>query len=89
MVDQQQRIGDRSLRLRSDISVREMQAMLSEKAMPRLPPVNRNALSGLKFSSALPPDLASRTVAERLADLPSAETVLGENRVFMTWSRLS
>lgn len=83
LVDQQQRIGDRSLRLRTGVTVKEVQTALSEKVRLGLPPVDRNALSGLKFSVALPPGLAERTVAERLADLPSARTVLTEKRVFM------
>jgi ATP-dependent Lhr-like helicase len=83
LVDQHQRIGDRSLRLRADVTVEEIQAALSEEVRLYLPSVDRNALSGLKFSVALPPGLAERTVAERLADVPSAGTVLSERRVFI------
>jgi len=36
------------------------------------------ALSGLKFSDALPPHLAVATLAARLADLDHAATVLAE-----------
>ncbi|RSM79387.1 ATP-dependent helicase [Kibdelosporangium aridum] len=83
LVDQQQRIGDRSLRLRSGVTVKDVQTALNERVRLRLPPVDRNALSGLKFSAALPPGLAERTVAERLADLSSASKVLMGKRVFI------
>lgn len=83
LVDQHQRIGDRSLRLRTGVTVEETKAALNEQVRLELPPVNRNALSGLKFSAALPSHLAEQTVSERLADLPSASTVLSEKRVFI------
>ncbi|TDV52011.1 hypothetical protein [Actinophytocola oryzae] len=83
LVDRQQRIGDRSLRLRSGLTVKEIQTALDDEVRLRLPSVDRNALSGLKFSVALPPALAERTVAERLADMSSASAVLMEKRVFM------
>lgn len=83
LVDQQQRIGDRSLRLRPGVTINEIQVALSRSVRLRLPPVDRHALSGLKFSAALPLELAERTVAERLVDLSSASTVLSEKRVFI------
>jgi ATP-dependent Lhr-like helicase len=43
-----------------------------------LPDVDADAVAGLKFSEALPERLAMSTLAARLADMPSAERVLGE-----------
>ncbi|HEY8453791.1 MAG: hypothetical protein FWJ70_17560 [Micromonosporaceae bacterium] len=44
----------------------------------RLPEVNEKALVGLKFSDALPKDLATATLAARLADAEGAAAVLAE-----------
>lgn len=79
IVDPRQRIGDRSLRLRPDLTSRDISAALSEVTM-RNPVVNANAVSGLKFSAALPPDLAVDTLATRLGDHKHAWEVLGESR---------
>jgi hypothetical protein len=46
---------------------------------PDLPEADQKALAGLKFSEALPPDLAVAILAERLADLDHARAVLGES----------
>ena len=43
-----------------------------------LPDVDADAVAGLKFGEALPERLGMSTLASRLADLPSAERVLGE-----------
>ncbi|WP_432011650.1 DEAD/DEAH box helicase [Streptomyces cucumeris] len=43
-----------------------------------LPDVDRRAVSGLKFSAALPERLATATLAARLADLDGARAVLAE-----------
>jgi ATP-dependent Lhr-like helicase len=43
-----------------------------------LPSVDEKALSGLKFSEALPRRLAVATLATRLADLEHATSVLDE-----------
>jgi len=46
-----------------------------------LPHVSAEAVDGLKFSAASPPDLARATLAERGADRPHATTVLRERIV--------
>lgn len=46
-----------------------------------LPAVSPGALDGLKFSEVLPRHLATRTVADRLADRPGARAVASEPRV--------
>jgi ATP-dependent Lhr-like helicase len=43
-----------------------------------LPDVDRRAVSGLKFSAALPERLAIATLAARLADFDGARAVLAE-----------
>ena len=43
-----------------------------------------DAVSGLKFAVALPLDLATRTLGERLADCAGANAVAGEPRVHMS-----
>ncbi|MFT4288782.1 MAG: hypothetical protein QM595_14155 [Nocardioides sp.] len=51
-------------------------------ALPdRVPDPGRDAITGLKFSVALPAHLASRTVGERLADPKGAELTIAKPRV--------
>ncbi|ORI21132.1 DEAD/DEAH box helicase [Rhodococcus sp. 1168] len=72
--------GD-SIRLYPDIGPREISAALAAARSPDapkpLPFVNPKALSGLKFSAALPEKLAVLTMAARLVDLHGAEATLG------------
>jgi ATP-dependent Lhr-like helicase len=50
-----------------------------------LPEVSEKALTGLKFSDALPKNLAIATLAARLADVDRAAAVLAEpNRLVLT-----
>jgi ATP-dependent Lhr-like helicase len=42
-----------------------------------VPPVNEQALDGLKFSECLPPDLAMHVARTRLADVRGTEATLG------------
>ncbi|MGH3188324.1 MAG: DEAD/DEAH box helicase [Streptosporangiaceae bacterium] len=79
LADESQRVNDVSIRLRSDLrpamwtdAVRELRDHLI------LPEVDEKALTGLKFSDALPRRLAVATLADRLADLEHAGTVLEE-----------
>ncbi|AOS64976.1 hypothetical protein [Actinoalloteichus hymeniacidonis] len=44
--------------------------------------MDEQALTGLKFSAALPPELAAATVAERLVDAEGCAAVLAQPRVF-------
>jgi ATP-dependent Lhr-like helicase len=43
-----------------------------------IPPVNIEAIDGLKFSECLPNDLAIRMLQERLKDVPAASHVLSQ-----------
>jgi len=79
LVDREQRFTDTYLRMRPDLT-RGMWQEAAADAEQRLclPDVEPDALTGLKFSEALPERLALATAAARLADLPSAEQVLAE-----------
>ncbi len=75
LVDPRQRIDEKSLRLLPDVTARDVSAALAQIAW-RAPTVAANAVSGLKFSAALPPGLAERTLAERLGDDQGAHAAL-------------
>ncbi|EHR59554.1 DEAD/DEAH box helicase [Saccharomonospora cyanea] len=73
------RFDDLSIRLRDDLTPRMWRAATA--GVPDrlcLPEVDERALAGLKFSAALPPRLATATLAARLADLDAAAQVLAE-----------
>lgn len=58
-------------------------------ALPnRVPDPGPDAITGLKFSAALPPNLAARTVGERLADPRGAELTIAAPRVRLRPSQL-
>lgn len=88
VVDPAQRMDDRRLRLRTDLSAHEVASLLEHARGDALrwPDVSPDAVSGLKFSEALPPALAVETLAERLADFDGATTVLAEERTFLSAS---
>ena len=77
LADSEQRFTDTYIRMRSDLTP-QMWKLTTADATERLclPDVDHDAVAGLKFSEALPERLAVATLAARLADLPSAETVL-------------
>jgi ATP-dependent Lhr-like helicase len=79
LADGEQRFTDTYLRMRLDLT-REMWQDATADAAQRLclPDVDRDALTGLKFSEALPERLALATAASRLADPASAEKLLAE-----------
>jgi ATP-dependent Lhr-like helicase len=79
IADQAQRVDDLSIRLRADLrpsTWRDAVDAVQDRLC--LPEVDEKALAGLKFSDALPRDLAVATLAARLADLDHARTVLAE-----------
>jgi ATP-dependent Lhr-like helicase len=82
IVDPRQRINDRSLRLLPNLSRREIVGALSDVVLHD-PAVSSGAVRGLKFSVALPPQLAADTVASRLGDRDAAHQVLAEERRFV------
>ncbi len=83
LADPRQRVTDRNLRIRSGIDPRDLAA-----AFGRVDPdepvhlqLSDGSLAGLKFSAALPTQLAHRTIVARLTDASGARAVLGEDRV--------
>lgn len=86
VTDQAQRPTDLYVRLREDLTPDMWKAARAEAPLV-LPDVDPRAVRGLKFSAALPAHLAVATVAARLADLDSAEKVLGEATCFTALQR--
>jgi len=82
IVDPRQRLDEKSIRLLPDVTVSQLSAALAAIDW-RDPPVDEAALRGLKFSAALPRELAVHTLGARLADIPSAISVVGETRVIL------
>lgn len=84
LADSEQKFTDTYIRMRSDLTA-EMRKLATADAAERLclPDVDEDAVTGLKFSEALPQRLATATLAARLADLRSAKHVLGEPVRFM------
>ncbi|GLZ51337.1 DEAD/DEAH box helicase [Actinomycetospora sp. NBRC 106378] len=82
LVDPAQRFGDQVVRLRHGLDPRKAAEALRAAGDVDLvaPPVNDQAVRGLKFSAALPVEMARRTVSERLVDRSGARAVLGETR---------
>ena len=79
LADESQRVDDLSIRLRADLRPQTWSAAVRElRDRLCLPEVDDKALSGLKFSDALPRHLAVATLATRLADLDHASVVLAE-----------
>ncbi|MHA7653803.1 DEAD/DEAH box helicase [Mycobacterium sp. ML4] len=79
VIDPQQRIDEKSMRLLPGVRLQEFSAALT--AVEWTDPVaDENALRGLKFSAALPGELARHTLGARLGDMPHARTVADEER---------
>ncbi|MEE4595272.1 DEAD/DEAH box helicase [Streptomyces sp. DSM 41524] len=87
VADPLQRPTDAYVRLREDITPQDWKKAVAEGAEQLcLPAVDPRALTGLKFSAALPPRLAEATLAARLADLDGASAALREPVRFTTWN---
>ena len=79
LADEVQRVDDVSIRLRGDLRPSTWRSLVEQvKDRLCLPEVDEKALTGLKFSEALPRHLAEATLAARLADLEHARSVLLE-----------
>jgi ATP-dependent helicase Lhr and Lhr-like helicase len=79
VADEAQRVDDLSIRLRADLRPTSWRGVVDTvKDRLCLPEVDEKALTGLKFSEALPRPLAVATLAARLADLDQARAVLME-----------
>jgi len=82
LVDPRQRIDEKSVRLLPGVNVAEFgEAVVAVEW--RDPLVDANAVRGLKFSAALPMELALATLGSRIGDLCAAQTVLAEARVIV------
>lgn len=79
VVDPRQRIDEKSIRLLPGVTVAEFSAAIAAVEW-RDPEVDANALRGLKFSAALPPELAMETLGARLGDKDHARAVLADER---------
>ncbi len=79
IVDPRQRIDEKSIRLLPDVTVAEFSEAVASIEW-RDPLVDANALRGLKFSSALPEELAKHTLGARLGDLTHASETVAESR---------
>jgi len=79
VADEAQRVDDLSIRLRADLRPSSWRGVIDPvRDRLCLPEVDEKALTGLKFSEALPRPLAVATLARRLADLDHARAVLIE-----------
>ena len=89
LVDPRQRFDDRGVRMRSDLDTRELSAALgaTDPAVLRDPLVTDAAVSGLKFSTALPTGLTKATITARLADPAGAEDALADDRIVLRSGR--
>ncbi|MDS1270752.1 DEAD/DEAH box helicase [Lipingzhangella sp. LS1_29] len=83
LADERQRFTDTHLRLRADLTPDMWRAGTADAGERLcLPQVDERAVSGLKFSDALPVRLAEATLAQRLANLDGAQLLLREPQVF-------
>lgn len=79
LIDPRQRIDEKSVRLLPGVTIAEFSAALLGVQW-RDPDVDANALRGLKFSAALPPDFAMQTLGARLGDEGAARAVVVQPR---------
>jgi ATP-dependent Lhr-like helicase len=80
-----QRVNDCWIRVREDIDARTWkQAVADASNQLCLPEIDEKAAKGLKFAEALPPRLATATLALRFSDLGVAEAVLAEPTRFVS-----
>ncbi|MEV1244850.1 DEAD/DEAH box helicase [Nonomuraea sp. NPDC049750] len=80
--DPAQRADALSLRLRNDLDAQNWRMAMRDLSLC-LPDIDLKALNGLKFSAALPVDLALDTLQSRMADVVSAAHVLREPARFL------
>ncbi|MGH3766684.1 MAG: DEAD/DEAH box helicase [Pseudonocardiaceae bacterium] len=83
LVDPRQRFANRALRMRSDIDPRDLVVAMNRVNVdePVRLHLSEASLVGLKFSAALPMELALRTLAVRLTDPLGARAALRDRRM--------
>lgn len=79
LVDPRQRLDEKSVRLLPGVNVAEFGDAVAAVEW-RDPLVDANAVRGLKFSVALPVELAVATLSARIGDLTAAQAVFAERR---------
>jgi ATP-dependent Lhr-like helicase len=85
VTDPRQQVTDAYLRLRTDITPQTWRFAVRDALQAvTLPTPDPKAIEGLKFGAALPPRLAERTLAIRLADVAGATAVLSRPQRFLT-----
>lgn len=82
VIDPRQRLDEKSVRLIPGVSVQEFSDALASVVWAE-PDVDANALRGLKFSVALPPELAIKTLSARMGNRQVAQDVLTEHRIIV------
>lgn len=82
LIDPRQRIDEKSVRLLPGVNVAEFGDAVAAVEW-RDPLVDANAIRGLKFSVALPLELAAATLGARIGDRVAAGAALGEQRVIV------
>ena len=82
LVDPRQRLDEKSVRLLPGVNVAEFGEAVAAVEW-RDPLVDANAVRGLKFSAALPVELAVATLSSRIGDRTAAESVFSEQRVIV------
>jgi ATP-dependent helicase Lhr and Lhr-like helicase len=77
VVDIEGQLENHRLRLRTDVSLAKLRAALDDMKSGELPPpvVAEEAVRELKFAEILPPELATRTLGERLGDTTAARGI--------------
>jgi ATP-dependent Lhr-like helicase len=85
LVDESDRFDNRYLRLRGEVTGRDLTAALDaarrqfgDDLRGVQPDVDEDAVRQLKFAELLPPDLARLTLAARLSDHETAARVIGQ-----------
>ena len=86
LIDPRQRIDEKSVRLLPGISVQTFQQSIGAVEW-RDPFVDANAVRGLKFSAALPQELAIQTLGARIGDQRNAVSVHSEERLIARGER--
>lgn len=82
LVDPRQKIDEKSVRLLPGVSVAEFGDAVAAVEW-RDPIVDANAVRGLKFSAALPLDLAVATLGARIGNQVAAQAIHSETRVLV------
>ncbi len=80
VVDIDGRPENHRLRLRTEVGPAELRTAIDDITDGELPPpvIGEQAARELKFAEVLPPDLATRTLADRLGDEAAARRVAGD-----------